>query len=128
MARARNDARTYTNTMNCVMAGNSCEPRRTPIPPPPNDARVFVRRARGHRCFSRFSRCRPLTDAIFAGKIAHDNAARFSASKTVGKAENPHFAYGYCSRPTGSGGGRPDGRAAVVDGAPARERWCLQTS
>lgn len=28
------DARTYTNTMNCVMAGNSCAPRRKPMRSP----------------------------------------------------------------------------------------------
>jgi len=121
--RARvTDARTYANTMNYVMAGNSCALRRAPMPPPERRARIRTPRTRPP-CFSRhFSR----PAAFGRGYGMTYRSPRWAiwsvAAKTALKADKRPFRLGYCShagRPVSGGGDRPDGCTATGRGS----RW-----
>lgn len=110
--RARvTDARTYANTMNSVMAGNSCALRRAPMPPPERRARIRTPRTRPP-CFSRYF-SRPVPDGRGHG-VTYQPPRRVNPSvaiKTAAKADKRPFRDGYCSRagqPVGVGGDRRD--------------------
>lgn len=132
--RARvTDARTYANTMNYVMAGNSCPLRRAPMLPPERRARIRTPHTRPP-CFSQhFSR---LTTFGRDRSLMYQPptwAIRSVAAKTDIKADKRPFRHGYCSRagrPVSGGGDRQDGYVAMAEdrGGPAtsaRVRHCL---
>lgn len=132
--RARvTDARTYANTMNCVMAGNSCPLRRAPMPPPERRARIRTPRTRPP-CFPQhFSRLATFDRDHGLTYRPPTWAIRSVAAKTAIKADKRPFRHGYClraGRPVSGGGDRPDGYVVMAEdrGGPAtsaRERHCL---
>lgn len=105
------DARTYADTMNCVMAGNSCAQRRPPSPPEPMCAYSYAAHA-ATMFFPTFSESggRP-TPFFLPGHRAHDSRP-FFGPETGRKPELRPFSSGYCSRTAArrkaSAGGRVD--------------------